>query len=147
MNEKVRTCSKEECPFSGTYKELRKHVWKEHPMDRPTEPDPVRESEWRRLEMRSDFGDMVSTMRSESDAGLTTSVVRIPSMSIVIIVRMNTATTRVYTQSNQSETIVIDDDDEEEEEADNGDDDTEYEDEDEEEEDDDECYVIGSRRR
>ncbi|KAL5547979.1 hypothetical protein UlMin_003210 [Ulmus minor] len=49
MNAKSRSCSYETCNFSGTYIDLRKHAKLEHPLVWPSEADPEREHNWRRL--------------------------------------------------------------------------------------------------
>lgn len=64
MNSKVRNCSKESCGFTGCYGELRKHARKEHPSVRPSDADPERQRDWRRMEQRRDLGDLFSTMQS-----------------------------------------------------------------------------------
>ncbi|KAI5084729.1 hypothetical protein GOP47_0001042 [Adiantum capillus-veneris] len=61
-NHKVRSCAQEACPFSGNYEELRVHARREHPLARPSEVDPNRQRDWRRLERRRDLGDVMSTM-------------------------------------------------------------------------------------
>ncbi|CAN4098392.1 unnamed protein product [Withania somnifera] len=60
MNSKQRSCSLETCSFNGNYGELRKHARLEHPSDRPSEADPHRLFDWRRLETQRDFGDTLS---------------------------------------------------------------------------------------
>ncbi|KAL1822588.1 hypothetical protein ACET3Z_009366 [Daucus carota] len=64
MNSKSRSCASETCDFSGTYAELRKHARVVHPEVRPTEADPERQRDWRRLEQQRDFGDLISTLQS-----------------------------------------------------------------------------------
>lgn len=64
MNAKLRSCSSETCEFSGTYTDLRKHARQEHPLVRPTETDPERQRNWRRLERQRDLGDLLSTLQS-----------------------------------------------------------------------------------
>ncbi|XP_010254336.1 PREDICTED: uncharacterized protein LOC104595337 [Nelumbo nucifera] len=64
MNVKARSCSCETCDFFGTYADLRKHARLEHPLVRPTEVDPERQRNWRRLEQERDLGDVVSTIQS-----------------------------------------------------------------------------------
>lgn len=64
MNAKARSCSTESCGFFGAYSELRKHARTEHPLVRPSEADPERERDWRRLEQQRDLGDLFSTMQS-----------------------------------------------------------------------------------
>ncbi|CAN4100206.1 unnamed protein product [Withania somnifera] len=60
LNSKQRSCSSETCNFNGNYGELRKHARLEHPSDRPSEADPQRLCDWRRLETQRDFGDTLS---------------------------------------------------------------------------------------
>ncbi|KAF5179907.1 putative zinc finger/BTB domain protein [Thalictrum thalictroides] len=64
LNAKRRTCMQEKCSFIGTYKELRKHVKREHPSARPREVDPILEQKWRRLEREREREDVMSTIRS-----------------------------------------------------------------------------------
>ncbi|KAK1392546.1 putative MAP kinase kinase kinase [Heracleum sosnowskyi] len=64
MNSKSRSCACETCDFSGTYAELRKHARLVHPEVRPTEADPERQRDWRRLERQRDLGDLVSRLQS-----------------------------------------------------------------------------------
>ncbi|CAN0900265.1 hypothetical protein LINGRAHAP2_LOCUS20747 [Linum grandiflorum] len=64
MNAKSRSCAREMCDFSGTYADLRKHARHEHPLVRPSEADPERERNWRRLEQERDLGDLLSTLQS-----------------------------------------------------------------------------------
>ncbi|KAL3825127.1 hypothetical protein ACJIZ3_021156 [Penstemon smallii] len=64
MNSKSRSCASEICEFSGTYTDLRKHARLVHPLVRPTEADPERQRNWRRLERQRDLGDLLSTLQS-----------------------------------------------------------------------------------
>ncbi|KAK8581716.1 hypothetical protein V6N13_144726 [Hibiscus sabdariffa] len=64
MNAKCRSCSSETCNFTGSYKDLRKHARLEHPSVRPSEADPERQRNWRRLERQRDLGDLLSTLQS-----------------------------------------------------------------------------------
>ena len=64
MNEKSRSCSHESCSFVGTYEELRGHARCQHPFSRPSEIDPNRQRDWRRLERQRDIGDVLSSIRS-----------------------------------------------------------------------------------
>ncbi|KAF8406969.1 hypothetical protein HHK36_006090 [Tetracentron sinense] len=64
MNAKARSCARETCDFSGTYADLRKHARLEHPLIRPSEADPERQRDWRRLERQRDIGDVLSTIQS-----------------------------------------------------------------------------------
>ncbi|XP_059638027.1 uncharacterized protein LOC132279965 [Cornus florida] len=64
MNAKSRSCACETCDFSGTYTDLRKHARLVHPLVRPSETDPERQRNWRRLERQRDLGDLISTLQS-----------------------------------------------------------------------------------
>ncbi|KAL7587335.1 hypothetical protein Lser_V15G37817 [Lactuca serriola] len=64
MNGKTRSCASETCEFSGTYADLRKHARLDHPLVRPSEADPDRQRDWRRLERQRDMGDLLSTLQS-----------------------------------------------------------------------------------
>ncbi|CAA3025429.1 Hypothetical predicted protein [Olea europaea subsp. europaea] len=60
MNSKLRSCSLENCNFSGNYSDLRKHAKLEHPSVRPSETNTQRQSEWMRLERQRDLEDALS---------------------------------------------------------------------------------------
>ncbi|KAF5802845.1 putative transcription factor C2H2 family [Helianthus annuus] len=64
MNSKSRSCASETCDFSGTYTDLRKHARLVHPLVRPSEADPDRQRDWRRLERQRDIGDLLSSLQS-----------------------------------------------------------------------------------
>lgn len=64
MNAKPRSCASETCEFTATYSELRKHARSVHPLVRPTDADPERQRNWRRLERQRDLGDLLSTLQS-----------------------------------------------------------------------------------
>ncbi|MCO5575943.1 hypothetical protein L7F22_029750 [Adiantum nelumboides] len=64
LNSKSRSCSQETCSFSGNYEELRAHARCEHPTARPSEVDPARQRDWRRMERQRDMGDVLSSIRS-----------------------------------------------------------------------------------
>lgn len=64
LDEKVRSCSREECAFVGNYRELRRHARRAHPLTRPGVVDPLRQRAWRRLEHRQEYGDVLSAIRS-----------------------------------------------------------------------------------
>lgn len=57
MNSKTRSCALEACNFSGNYAELRNHARQEHPLERPSEIDPMRQSNWTRLGLQREFED------------------------------------------------------------------------------------------
>lgn len=64
MNAKSRSCACETCDFTGNYTDLRKHARLQHPQVRPSEADPERQRNWRRLERQRDIGDVLSTIQS-----------------------------------------------------------------------------------
>ncbi|GAB2300367.1 hypothetical protein Dimus_034408 [Dionaea muscipula] len=64
MNAKPRSCACETCDFNGNYADLRKHARHDHPLVRPSEADPERQRNWRRLERQRDIGDVLSTIQS-----------------------------------------------------------------------------------
>ncbi|KAI4380061.1 hypothetical protein MLD38_006290 [Melastoma candidum] len=64
MNSKSRSCACETCEYSGSYADLRKHARVEHPLVRPSEADPERRRNWRRMERQRDMGDLLSTLQS-----------------------------------------------------------------------------------
>ncbi|KAK8962348.1 hypothetical protein KSP40_PGU006714 [Platanthera guangdongensis] len=98
MNAKARSCSTESCGFMGAYSEIRKHARTEHPLIRPSETDPGRQRDWRRLEQQRDLGDLFSTMQSVlggEDDGLTFladggefgSLIPLPSITLFLVLR------------------------------------------------------------
>ncbi|XP_020528164.1 uncharacterized protein LOC18423184 isoform X2 [Amborella trichopoda] len=64
LNLKHRGCMEEGCGFTGTYRDLRRHVELEHPCSRPCQVDPERQRDWRRFERERDREDVMSTIRS-----------------------------------------------------------------------------------
>lgn len=64
LNLKARSCAQESCLFVGTYEELRVHARCEHPLARPSEIDPARQDDWRRMERQRDLGDVLSSIHS-----------------------------------------------------------------------------------
>ncbi|KAK6153731.1 hypothetical protein DH2020_013370 [Rehmannia glutinosa] len=60
LNSKTRNCSLETCNFSGNYTELRKHARLEHPLDRPSEVSPTRQSNWTMLEQQMEMEDALA---------------------------------------------------------------------------------------
>lgn len=70
LDQKPRNCARESCPFSGNYKELRTHARRVHPTTRPADVDPSRQHAWRRLEHQSEYGDVLSALRSEMPGAL-----------------------------------------------------------------------------
>ncbi|MFS7992410.1 hypothetical protein Hanom_Chr12g01081881 [Helianthus anomalus] len=55
MDSKARNCSLATCDFIGNYTQLEEHASRVHPCLTPTDVDPERELEWRRLE--EDMGE------------------------------------------------------------------------------------------
>ncbi|XP_020243295.1 uncharacterized protein LOC109821523, partial [Asparagus officinalis] len=64
LNKKMRSCMQDNCSFTGTYKELKKHVRSEHPCAKPREVDPLMQQKWTRLENEREREDVISTIRS-----------------------------------------------------------------------------------
>lgn len=55
----------DDCSFTGTYRELKKHVKSEHTCaKKPREVDPAMEERWRALELEIERRDVVSTVMS-----------------------------------------------------------------------------------
>lgn len=69
MNFKQRSCSNETCDFIGAYSELRKHARHYHPYVRPSDVDPTRERDWRRLERETNYRDILSMAQPVSVDG------------------------------------------------------------------------------
>ena len=67
---KPRNCARESCSFSGNYRELRRHARRVHPTTRPADVDPSLQRAWRRLEHQSEYGDVLSALRSEMPGAL-----------------------------------------------------------------------------
>ncbi|KAK9903040.1 hypothetical protein M0R45_001291 [Rubus argutus] len=66
LNAKKRTCLQDNCSFSGTYKELKKHVKSKHPLARPRAVDPVLQEKWKKLERERERNDVISTIMSST---------------------------------------------------------------------------------
>lgn len=64
LNLKSRSCSSELCPFTGNYRELRRHARRVHPTVHPADIDPSRQRAWRRLEDQREYNDIVSAIHS-----------------------------------------------------------------------------------
>ncbi|PIN05255.1 hypothetical protein CDL12_22211 [Handroanthus impetiginosus] len=60
MNSKSRSCSLETCSFIGNYAELRKHARLEHPLERPSEVSPARQSDWTMMEQQREIEDALA---------------------------------------------------------------------------------------
>ncbi|KAL6184853.1 hypothetical protein ACLB2K_046253 [Fragaria x ananassa] len=66
LNAKKRTCLQDKCSFSGTYRELKKHVKSKHPLARPRAVDPVLQEKWKKLEGERERNDVISTIMSST---------------------------------------------------------------------------------
>lgn len=64
LDQKLRSCSRESCLYSGNYQELRIHARRIHPTTRPAEVDPSRQRAWRHLEHQQEYSDILSAIRS-----------------------------------------------------------------------------------
>lgn len=64
LNKKERTCMQDECSYTGTYKELQKHVRLAHPCAKPREVDPTLQQKWTQLEHEREREDVISTIRA-----------------------------------------------------------------------------------
>ncbi|KMZ73019.1 hypothetical protein ZOSMA_155G00170 [Zostera marina] len=65
LNGKERSCMQDNCSFTGTYKELRKHVKAEHSLMKPRQIDPILQQNWTRMENENSREDTMSIIRSE----------------------------------------------------------------------------------
>ncbi|XP_050376210.1 uncharacterized protein LOC126793658 [Argentina anserina] len=66
LNAKKRNCLQDKCSFSGTYRELKKHVKSKHPLARPRAVDPVLQEKWKKLERERERSDVISTIMSST---------------------------------------------------------------------------------
>ncbi|KAG0469293.1 hypothetical protein HPP92_018621 [Vanilla planifolia] len=64
LNSKKRSCMEMDCSFRGTYRELQKHLKKDHPLARPQEVDPQLEKQWKELVLERERQDVLSFIRS-----------------------------------------------------------------------------------
>ncbi|GLT58318.1 hypothetical protein SLA2020_312200 [Shorea laevis] len=70
LDEKKRYCEEEQCTFTGTYLELKKHAQLEHPHSRPSKIDPARLLDWENFQQSSEIIDVLSTIHSEVPRGV-----------------------------------------------------------------------------
>ncbi|KAF8024855.1 hypothetical protein BT93_F1881 [Corymbia citriodora subsp. variegata] len=66
LNTKKRTCMHDKCTFIGNYKQLCKHVKKEHPSAQPRAVDPSLKEKWKMLEQQRERNDVISTIMSST---------------------------------------------------------------------------------
>ncbi|EPS60637.1 hypothetical protein M569_14166, partial [Genlisea aurea] len=70
LDTKKRGCAHDECPFVGTFRELRRHVRSEHPSAKPQKVDASLEHRWRMMELERERADVISTIRSTNPGAL-----------------------------------------------------------------------------
>ncbi|CAA7057734.1 unnamed protein product [Microthlaspi erraticum] len=64
LNAKRRACTKHNCLFFGSYRQLKRHVKADHPRDKPRAVDTVMEEKWKKLEGERERSDVISTVMS-----------------------------------------------------------------------------------
>ncbi|CAM8913219.1 hypothetical protein QQ045_031022 [Rhodiola kirilowii] len=70
LDEKRRGCEEAQCTYTGTYKELQKHVELEHPDACPSKIDPAHQLDWENFQQSSEIIDVLSTIHSEVPRGV-----------------------------------------------------------------------------
>ncbi|WZZ41087.1 uncharacterized protein LOC106388447 [Brassica napus] len=70
LNSKKRACMKDSCLFSGSYRQLKKHVKEVHPRAKPRAIDPVMEEKWKKLEVERERSDVISTLMSSTPGAM-----------------------------------------------------------------------------
>ncbi|AEC07789.1 hypothetical protein (DUF1644) [Arabidopsis thaliana] len=60
MNAKPRSCSVEDCKFSGTFSQLTKHLKTEHRGIVPPKVDPLRQQRWEMMERHSEYVELMT---------------------------------------------------------------------------------------
>ncbi|KAF8106025.1 hypothetical protein N665_0148s0013 [Sinapis alba] len=70
LNSKKRTCMNDNCLFSGSYRQLKKHVKEVHPRAKPRAIDPVLEEKWKKLEVERERSDVISTLMSSTPGAM-----------------------------------------------------------------------------
>ncbi|CAH8360267.1 unnamed protein product [Eruca vesicaria subsp. sativa] len=70
LNSKKRTCMKDNCLFSGSYRQLKKHVKAVHPRAKPRAIDPVMEEKWKKLEVERERSDVISSVMSSTPGAM-----------------------------------------------------------------------------
>ncbi|KAJ0267350.1 hypothetical protein HA466_0011850 [Hirschfeldia incana] len=70
LNSKKRACMKDNCLFSGSYRQLKKHVKAVHPRAKPRAIDPVMEEKWKKLEVERERSDVISTVMSSTPGAM-----------------------------------------------------------------------------
>ncbi|XP_030545225.1 uncharacterized protein LOC115751452 [Rhodamnia argentea] len=66
LNRKKRTCMQDKCTFLGSYRQICKHVKKEHPSAQPRAVDPLLKEKWKVLEQQRERNDVISTIMSST---------------------------------------------------------------------------------
>ncbi|CAN0905192.1 hypothetical protein LINGRAHAP2_LOCUS23528 [Linum grandiflorum] len=75
LNTKSRTCSSQDCAFTGNYSDLRTHARLEHPFSRPTQIDLGRELDFARIVQDQEFGDLGSTYEQQQEEDVEVQIV------------------------------------------------------------------------
>uniref|UniRef100_A0A7N0U0Q7 Uncharacterized protein n=1 Tax=Kalanchoe fedtschenkoi TaxID=63787 RepID=A0A7N0U0Q7_KALFE len=70
LNAKKRSCSQDNCSFSGKFEDLKNHVRLIHPLAKPKEVDPELEEEWKRMEEERERNDLMSTIRATTPGAM-----------------------------------------------------------------------------
>lgn len=70
LNSKKRACMKDNCLFSGSYRQLKKHVKAVHPRANPRAIDPVLQEKWKKLEVERERSDVISTLMSSTPGAM-----------------------------------------------------------------------------
>ncbi|KAJ0233251.1 hypothetical protein HA466_0284610 [Hirschfeldia incana] len=66
LNSRKRACMNDDCLFSGSYRQLKKHVKEVHRRAKPRAIDPVLEEKWKKLEVERERSDVISTLMSST---------------------------------------------------------------------------------
>ncbi|KAJ4905964.1 hypothetical protein Rs2_09676 [Raphanus sativus] len=70
LNSRKRGCMNDSCLFSGSYRQLKKHVKEVHPRAKPRAIDPVMEEKWKKLEVERERSDVISTLMSSTPGAM-----------------------------------------------------------------------------
>ncbi|CAM8919708.1 hypothetical protein QQ045_031353 [Rhodiola kirilowii] len=70
LNTMERSCSQENCSFSGNLEDLMNHMKLVHPLAKPKELDPQLENEWKRMEEERERNDLMTTVRATTPGGM-----------------------------------------------------------------------------
>ncbi|KAF8077155.1 hypothetical protein N665_1059s0003 [Sinapis alba] len=70
LNSKKRTCMNDNYLFSGSYRQLKKHVKEVHQRAKPRAIDHVMEEKWKKLEVERERSDVISTLMSSTPGAM-----------------------------------------------------------------------------